>query len=163
MCDRRRNTACCCTFQNKHRSIWRWSIWCNFTSVSGYRTPMLESLATTQIKAVRADTNNLFVLAGNRATLPGNTCYTVLTAMSIRLAQRAVDLMYWPPHYYEALQWAQRPLGWLSHTRPACLQLWSPWPLSCTVVWTDLLSESTLLAVGPCGWFLAKATASVAF
>lgn len=123
-----------------------------FTCVTGCRMALLECSVIVQIKTASADTNRLFVQAGNRAALPGNTCYTVVTAMSIRLAQRALVLMHSPPHHYIALQRTRRPLNPQRSTRPGRFQLWSPWPLSCPVAWTPalwlILPESTLLAAG---------------
>lgn len=110
-----------------------------FPSVAGYRMALLECSVIAQIKTVSADTNRLFVRVGNRAALPGNTCYTVVTTLSIRLAQRAVVLMHSPPHHYKALQRTQRPLNQHCSASPVCFQLWRPWPLSCPVVWTPAL------------------------
>lgn len=62
------------------------------TSVTGCGMALQERSAIAQIKTVSADTNRLFVQAGNRAALPGNTFYTVVSAMSIRLAPASCSL-----------------------------------------------------------------------
>lgn len=110
-----------------------------FTSVTGCRMASLECSVIAQIKAARADTNRLFVRVWSRAALPGNTCHTVVTTPSIRLARRAVLLMHSPPHHYKVLQRTPRPLRRQCSAGPVCFQLWSPWPLSCPVVWTPAL------------------------
>lgn len=139
-----------------------------FTSVTGCRMASPECSVIAQIRAAGADTNRLFVRVWNRAALPGNACHTVVTTPSIQLARRAVLLMHSPPHHYKALQRAHRPLRRQCRGGPVCFQWWSPVAsqLSCCAdasALADPLSESTLLAAGPCGWLRAKAAASVAF
>lgn len=71
-----------------------------------------------------------------------------------------------PPHY-RALQSTQRPLSRQCSTRRMFEMVESvASQLSCCLngsALADPLSESTLLAVGPCGWLMARAIASVAF
>lgn len=74
---------------------------------------------------------------GSEQRSQGNACPTVVTALVIRLARRAV--MRSPPHRYRAPQRAQRPLNWQCGAGLACYQLWSLWPISCPVVWTPAL------------------------
>lgn len=137
-----------------------------FTSVSGCGMALLECSVMAQIKTVRADTNRLFIQAGIRAALPGKrlphrsnrpgdtvgpascNALTPSSLQSTSKSTKAIKLTVW------------RRAGVLPVVEPVAYQL--PRCVDASPL-ADPLSESTLLAVGPCGWLTANATASVAF